>query len=981
MDVKAWDGQLDNIDMQYKFSSNEIKENSAAPVVIEDFLSFDKENKADKVDCLVAVSSGILTAALDVLWVGEFSLRYAQDIGTEKINNLVIKIAKSNLVKKFTNRECKKDDLKGCIKFLEDNFPLASDKLINEFGGGLQHHLRDFSHHASPFGLICSILNQFTGKGYGTGTDGKIITPDIPETDALGKSFEERVMLGVVGWFFHLVSDMAGSSGSSGRGTGIPGPLLSLAKVLSATPLFKELNVRYKDDDIGFSVWISKLFNGTAFEHTNNKDLIRFDLRTEIGIGNFAVKQAVPVLINQCIVRSFYLVRRLAHEYSEKEISSISDLKRLEPSRFIPFNNRCITRMITLATGTFSAVDSADAVIRAKIKNPNDNAKVFSDTFLRINFAGVGAFVLSIKNEVKYVAQDVKDLMNRKTNAEMLLEQQSQTEKLIQNIDVEVLMDNRGLYEYAFHCMYNHVKKCKDDISQAQEVMMAMQRSVLITSDNNSELYSRITRKSTYPLVVETEKLIRKLFTLNNVTYKPFDGDKKYNNMPSFTRMEDGKRIAYIFSTSITERVINWKQLKEKYQLDGIKVIALVELQGDTETINIIVNHETALTDGFVTYETLKDLFALLGEDEYGVYKEYARRFNNSIKELIGYSTVTIPSKDMMDTFKKNTLDMIKAIDYKKNVPNLRDQQMEIINRNYFERELYRAVLGDSDLAESFLSAEWYYSMHTTTSGLEQTAIVAGYLKAVEQLLYKIVRLSINTGKDIRKKGNRDYIEYSDVNESDADITLGSLISYVKHYQDLWDVNKFARYYITDMLTEYRIKYRNDHFHKDNVYELKEIEEIREHTLLAFYLILGACSITDDELPSFNPYCDKSEIQETLTYEELEKWLDRILGGDTLLDEHIPIYFMINRYGQDRWELLFNTVSGFTNNYPDDMKYPYVCDPLYWPTLLEKYEAEIEAIQFIKGYLEKGKYAAKLKQHKMVSVGHFGHPQIVYENQ
>ena len=106
-----------------------------------------------------------------------------------------------------------------------------------------------------------------------------------------------------------------------------------------------------------------------------------------------------------------------------------------------------------------------------------------------------------------------------------------------------------------------------------------------------------------------------RLFTLNNVTYKPFDGDEKYNYMPSFTRMEDGKRIAYIFSTSIAERVNNWKQLKEKYQLDGIKVIALVELQGETETINIIVKHETALTNGFVTYETLKDLFALLGQN------------------------------------------------------------------------------------------------------------------------------------------------------------------------------------------------------------------------------------------------------------------------------------------------------------------------------------------------------------------------------
>lgn len=972
MNIKSWEGQLDHIDMQYEFSSDGSEINISTPINSDEILSSDSEMKADKIDCLVAVSSGILTSVLDVLWVGEFSLRYAQDNGTEQINNIVIAIAK--------RMGCTMEDLKGCIRFLEKKYPMASDKLTNEFGGGLQHHLRDFSHHASPFGLLCSILNQFTGKGYGTDTQGKLITPDIPLTDTLGISFEDRMMIGVVDWFFHLISDMAGSSSSKGRGTGIPGPLLSLAKVLSSTSLFKELSVKYKDDDIGFSVWISKLFNGTAFEHTSNKDLIRFDLRTEIGIGNFALKEAIPVLINQCVVRSFYFVRRIAQEYSEKEIASILDLKRLDPKQFLPFNNRCITRMVTLATGTFTIADGTDAIFRSKMKNSKSNAKFLSDTLLRINFVGVGAFVLSIKNEVKYVVYDTKVFLNKKTKAEMLLNQLTQDEDIIQSIEIGGYMDNSGLYEYAFNCMYNYVNKSKNDMSQANEIMQTMLHPVLIMSDNNTERYSLIIKASRHSLIVENEKLIMRLFTLNSVGYIPFEGDEMYKYMP-FIRIEDGKRIAYIFSWSISKRVHNWVLLKEKYKLDGIKVVALVELQGDKDTLKSIVNHESVLTGTFVTYETIEDLFGLLGEGEYGVYKKYALKFNSSIRELIGYSTVTIPSKEMMDAFKKSTSDMIKAVDYKKYVTDLRDSQIEILNHNFYERERYRVILGSSDMAESFLSAEWYYSMHITTSGLEQTAIVAGYLKSVEQLLYKIVQLSIDTGKEIKKKGNQEYIEYKDINESDANITLGSLIGYVKHYSEVWNVNKFARYYIANILTQYRIKYRNDHFHKHNVYELRDIQEIREQTLLVFYLLLGACVIPDDKVSDFNIYCDLAEVLESLKYEELENWLNRILGGDTLLDESIPVYFMFKGYGQDSWELQFNTVSGFNNNsFPDDMEYPYICDSLNWPALLEKQEAENNVIKFLIEYLKNGMYANKLKRHEFIAVGSFGQPQIIYEN-
>ena len=81
--------------------------------------------------------------------------------------------------------------------------------------------------------------------------------------------------MGTITWFFHLVSDMAGSSSTVGitGGTGIPGPILALAKEVSAIPFFKNLKV---DDDMSLSVFLSKLFNGTLMmQRDENGQIIK----------------------------------------------------------------------------------------------------------------------------------------------------------------------------------------------------------------------------------------------------------------------------------------------------------------------------------------------------------------------------------------------------------------------------------------------------------------------------------------------------------------------------------------------------------------------------------------------------------------------------------------------------------------------------------------------------------------------------------
>ena len=67
----------------------------------------------------------------------------------------------------------------------------------------------------------------------------------------------------------------------------------------------------------------------------------------------------------------------------------------------MPFRNRTIVRMLTIASGTFTAIDMADAAIRSAIKSGGFNAPAFlSNMILRVNFVGVGRFAMAVVTDV-----------------------------------------------------------------------------------------------------------------------------------------------------------------------------------------------------------------------------------------------------------------------------------------------------------------------------------------------------------------------------------------------------------------------------------------------------------------------------------------------------------------------------------------------------------------------------------------------------
>ncbi len=62
----------------------------------------------------------------------------------------------------------------------------------------------------------------------------------------------------------------------------------------------------------------------------DSAQLMHFDLRAELGVTFELRRQALPVILDECIVSSFYFILRLAVEIRIKNIKYISELKRID---------------------------------------------------------------------------------------------------------------------------------------------------------------------------------------------------------------------------------------------------------------------------------------------------------------------------------------------------------------------------------------------------------------------------------------------------------------------------------------------------------------------------------------------------------------------------------------------------------------------------------------------------------------------------
>lgn len=327
----------------------------------------------DKYDYTIAAVSGVLCGLIDSFFVGAPDGSKLLQWSSKQIDKFVLKVAESPLVERYGQNKRKWDPFEQlqrvrcspeeyerrkigyAIEFLETEFGVNYDQSTTSRLGEAareifnltpsNHHLKSLAHAPDPIGLIFSILEQFTSTAHFL-DNGKLIGFDTAAQELRGNSFAAKLFSGFVNWFFHCISDMAGSSGTrknnpQRQGSGLPIPFYELFQLCD----FGKIKIN-SEEIVTIADFSVKLFEKG------------YDLR-------FGIAMAVPVFVNELIVRFLFTIKR--HFYNKMAWQECLPLDTEKPCR-----QPELRRMLTVAHGTLCLCDVGDAVIRSgnPVANP-----------------------------------------------------------------------------------------------------------------------------------------------------------------------------------------------------------------------------------------------------------------------------------------------------------------------------------------------------------------------------------------------------------------------------------------------------------------------------------------------------------------------------------------------------------------------------------------------------------------------------------
>ena len=336
----------------------------------------------DKLDYALAASLGALCGVIDIFLVGKPGESPLGKITDGWFSARTIDFA--NLCYSGNGNF---DSLDSALRFLEEKFKVPYDQTgLGDAGRDIfglnakNHHFKSLAHNPTLLGLFFSILDQFMDTSHFV-TDGQLISLQeaMDGWELRGGNIVSKLFCGFVNWLGHLISDMSGSSSgvkSGSRGMGIPSPLWAWTNDVIA--IKSKLGFQITETD--------KSLNNIALRIFEKG----YDFR-------FQATQAIPVILNELLVRFIYSIRRLFKYYTETP----REKRTLELAwkACEPFSNATVKRMLTVAHGTFCLLDVGDATIRSFAAGGGNFNPV--EFILRVNIVGVGRFAISLYGEAK----------------------------------------------------------------------------------------------------------------------------------------------------------------------------------------------------------------------------------------------------------------------------------------------------------------------------------------------------------------------------------------------------------------------------------------------------------------------------------------------------------------------------------------------------------------------------------------------------
>jgi len=328
------------------------------------------QSECDKYDYAMAAFSGVVSSLIDSFFVQSPLYSPLGNITDQAIDNLVIKFSRwvyrlDEKQKRISRKE--PNTIASAIGFLEDRFRTNYDaRYGKDLIGGEQlkhfypgnHHLKSLAHCPDIVGLFFSILDQLTDKTTVVNSVGIARLSSKATGISLGeRDFVSKIIVGVARWIGHMMSDVAGSSGTRGhagkRGSGIPIPGFELFQFAVSNPKIEE------------------------------KSLARFtDLMFQNGYDfRFGITMSIPVMVNQALTTLLWGIRqKFCYHRTWKDIFfSIQSDGRL-------------ARMQLVSAGCFTLVDISDAALRS-----HGQLMLFA---LHLNYVGICKFAFAGYREI-----------------------------------------------------------------------------------------------------------------------------------------------------------------------------------------------------------------------------------------------------------------------------------------------------------------------------------------------------------------------------------------------------------------------------------------------------------------------------------------------------------------------------------------------------------------------------------------------------
>jgi hypothetical protein len=287
-----------------------------------------KNAQCDKYDYMIAATCGLIGGLIDVLFVGLPGQGKLTHLTDDSTNRAVEKFASLNGWK--GPREGS-DSTSSAIGFLERNYKVNYDHRHGGDVNGLfsmstkNHHIKNLAHSPDLMGLFFSLLDQFTSTAHFM-NNGSIISVETETFELRGTNLVSKLFSGFVNWLGHLFSDVSGSSGAQGRGSGIPIPFYSLLQFINVGEFGQ-----HKQTFAKISVQVFE--QGYDFRH--------------------GLAMAIPVLVTELLTRVGWVVKQ--HIYAQKPWSQCL------PTAVDPE----LRRMLLVAHGSLCLVDTTDAALRS----------------------------------------------------------------------------------------------------------------------------------------------------------------------------------------------------------------------------------------------------------------------------------------------------------------------------------------------------------------------------------------------------------------------------------------------------------------------------------------------------------------------------------------------------------------------------------------------------------------------------------------